>query len=96
MSKFSLFFGAATALITPFEQNGELDLKSWQKLLRFQLDGGIDALLVCGTTGEAPTLSDDEATLLLREAVKTAGKSKVTKPVCPATAVTVTVEPMVT
>ena len=75
MSKFSLFFGAATALCTPFEQNGELDLDSYRKLLRFQLDEGIDALLVCGTTGEAPTLSDDEATTLLREAVRTAQKS---------------------
>ena len=72
MSKFSLFFGAATALATPFEQNGELDLDSYRKLLRFQLDAGIDALLVCGTTGEAPTLSDDEATALLCEAVRTA------------------------
>lgn len=75
LSKFSLFFGAATALITPFEQNGELDLESFRKLLRFQLDDGIDALLVCGTTGEAPTLTDDEAELLLSEAVKTAQKS---------------------
>ncbi|MBQ2715792.1 MAG: 4-hydroxy-tetrahydrodipicolinate synthase [Clostridia bacterium] len=75
MSKFSLFFGAATALATPFEQNGDLDLGSYRKLLRFQLDGGIDALLVCGTTGEAPTLSDEEALMLLREAIKTAQKS---------------------
>ena len=75
MSKFSLFFGAATALVTPFEQNGALDLDSYRKLLRFQLDGGIDALLVCGTTGEAPTLSDEESTALLCEAVKTAQKS---------------------
>ena len=75
MSKFSLFFGAATALVTPFEQNGALDLDSYRKLLRFQLDAGIDALLVCGTTGEAPTLSDEESTALLCEAVKTAQKS---------------------
>ena len=75
MSKFSLFFGAATALCTPFEQNGELDLESYRKLLRFQLDSGIDALLVCGTTGEAPTLTDDEATTLLCEAVKAAQRS---------------------
>ena len=75
MSKFSLFFGAGTALCTPFEQNGELDLESYRKLLRFQLDEGIDALLVCGTTGEAPTLSDDEAITLLRETVKTVQKS---------------------
>ncbi len=70
-----MFFGAATALCTPFEQNGELDLESYRKLLRFQLDGGIDALLVCGTTGETPTLSDDECTTLLSEAVKTADHS---------------------
>ena len=70
-----MFFGAATALVTPFEQNGALDLDSYRKLLRFQLDAGIDALLVCGTTGEAPTLSDEESTALLCEAVKTAQKS---------------------
>ena len=75
MSKFSLFFGAATALPTPFEQNGALDLDSYRKLLRFQLDEGIDALLVCGTTGEAPTLSDDECLTLLDETVKTVQKS---------------------
>ena len=75
LSKFSLFFGAATALVTPFEQNGALDLGSFRKLLRFQLDSGIDALLVCGTTGETPTLSDDECQILLCEAVKTAQKS---------------------
>ena len=75
MSKFSLFFGAGTALITPFEQNGELDLISFRRLLDFQLDGGIDALLVCGTTGEAPTLTDNEADLLLSEALRTAQKS---------------------
>ncbi len=75
MSKFSLFFGAATALVTPFEQNGALDLESFRKLLRFQLDSGIDALLVCGTTGETPTLSDDECAELLSETVKTADHS---------------------
>lgn len=75
LSKFSLFFGAATALVTPFEQNGALDLDSYRKLLRFQLDEGIDALLVCGTTGETPTLSDDECLTLLCEAVKEVQKS---------------------
>ena len=75
MSKFSLFFGAATALVTPFEQNGALDLDSYRKLLRFQLDESIDALLVCGTTGETPTLSDDECLTLLCEAVKAVQKS---------------------
>ncbi len=72
MSKFSLFFGAATALATPFDENGALDLESWRKLLDFQLENSIDALVVCGTTGEAPTLTDEEAEALLGEAVKAA------------------------
>ncbi len=75
MSKFSLFFGAATALATPFDENGALDLDSFRKLLRFQLDGSIDALLVCGTTGEAPTLTDGEAAILLAETVRAASGS---------------------
>ncbi len=75
LSKFSLFFGAATALATPFDENGALDLDSFRKLLDFQLGRGIDALVVCGTTGEAPTLSDNEATTLLTETVKTVSKS---------------------
>ncbi len=75
LSKFSLFFGAATALATPFEENGALDLDSFRKLLRFQLDGSIDALLVCGTTGEASTLTDGEAAILLAETVRAASGS---------------------
>ncbi|MGM9643266.1 MAG: 4-hydroxy-tetrahydrodipicolinate synthase [Eubacteriales bacterium] len=75
MSKFSLFFGAATALTTPFDENGALDLASFRKLLRFQLDASIDALVVCGTTGEAPTLTDEEAQALLSEAVGAASGS---------------------
>ncbi len=75
MSKFSLFFGAATALATPFDENGALDLDSFRKLLDFQLENSIDALVVCGTTGEAPTLTDDEAATLLKETVKTTSGS---------------------
>lgn len=75
MSKFSLFFGAATALVTPFDESGALDLVSFRKLLRFQLDASIDALVVCGTTGEAPTLTDEEAQTLLDEAVGAASGS---------------------
>ncbi len=75
MSKFSLFFGAATALATPFDENGALDLDSFRKLLDFQLKNSVDALVVCGTTGEAPTLTDDEAATLLKETVKTASGS---------------------
>ncbi len=55
-----LFRGAATALVTPFSE-GVPDKDAFGKMIERQLDGGIAALVVCGTTGEAPTLSKDEA-----------------------------------
>ena len=54
-----LFTGAATALVTPF-LNGAVNYPLFQQLLRRQVDAGIEAVIVAGTTGEAPTLSDDE------------------------------------
>lgn len=54
-----LFKGAATALITPFS-DGKVDYDSLGKLIDWQIEEGIDALVACGTTGEASTLADDE------------------------------------
>ncbi len=54
-----IFTGAGTALITPFK-DGEVDYKSLESLLEFQIAGGIDALIICGTTGEPATLDDNE------------------------------------
>lgn len=58
--KKTIFEGAATALITPFDQNGKIDYKKFAELVEFQISKGINALVVCGTTGEASTLTDDE------------------------------------
>lgn len=69
--KRSLFRGAATALVTPMK-NGGVDLDAFRRLIEFQIGGGIDALVVAGTTGEASTLSDGEYTELLRCAVQSA------------------------
>ncbi len=52
----SLFKGTATALITPFK-DGKIDYVAMGKLVEWQIGQGIDALVVCGTTGEASTLS---------------------------------------
>ena len=54
-----LFKGTATALITPFN-NGKIDIGAMKRLTEFQIEQGISALVVCGTTGEAPTLSRKE------------------------------------
>jgi 4-hydroxy-tetrahydrodipicolinate synthase len=66
-----LFCGCATALATPFRQ-GELDRDGFLRLLRHQLEGGADALVVCGTTGESPTLTDAEKKWLFTTAVREA------------------------
>ena len=64
----SLFKGTATALITPFK-DGKIDYVSMGKLIEWQINQGIDALVICGTTGEASTLSIMEKIQLVRFAV---------------------------
>lgn len=59
MNKKIIFSGAATALITPFS-GGEIDYESLGELIDDQIEGGIDALVIGGTTAEAATLSDEE------------------------------------
>ena len=62
--------GSITALATPFNAAGELDLEAWQRLLQQQLDAGTQAIVVAGSTGEAAALYDAEFDLLLRTAVE--------------------------
>ncbi|MGI6279959.1 MAG: 4-hydroxy-tetrahydrodipicolinate synthase [Acutalibacteraceae bacterium] len=57
--KKPIFKGMATALITPLTEKG-IDYEAFGKLIDWQIDEGIDALVVCGTTGEASTLTDEE------------------------------------
>ena len=65
--KKTLFTGACTALVTPF-LDGEVNYPMMEQLLKRQIDSGIRAVVICGTTGEAPTLSDDEKLELFRRA----------------------------
>ena len=55
-----LFTGAATALITPFNEDGSINYEEFGNLIDWQIDEGIDALVIAGTTGEGATLSDEE------------------------------------
>lgn len=57
--KNALFSGACTALVTPF-LNGKVNYPMLEQLLKRQMDAGIRAIVICGTTGESPTLSDEE------------------------------------
>ena len=66
-----IFKGSATALITPFAENG-VDLAAYEKLLDFQISNGTDALVVLGTTGEPATMTAKEKEEVMRLAVKTA------------------------
>jgi len=62
--------GSVTALATPFTASGEIDLDGWRRLLQGQLDGGTQAIVVAGSTGEAAALYDIEYDALLRSAVE--------------------------
>jgi 4-hydroxy-tetrahydrodipicolinate synthase len=67
-----MFTGAMVALITPF-QDGEVDFKTLDELIRFQLEGGIDAIVPVGTTGESPTLSPEEHKQVIQRIVEVVG-----------------------
>ena len=70
MEKKSVFKGAATALITPFSKDGSVDYKSFGVLIDYQIEKKIDALVICGTTGEGSTLSTEEHQDVLKYAVE--------------------------
>jgi 4-hydroxy-tetrahydrodipicolinate synthase len=55
-----MFTGCGTAMVTPFRKDGSLDEATLRKLVRRQIEQGIDFLVPCGTTGESPTLTRDE------------------------------------
>ena len=55
-----VFTGVCTALVTPFHESGSIDFDAFSAQIQRQLDSGADALCVCGTTGESPTLSKQE------------------------------------
>lgn len=72
--KKSIFTGAATAIVTPFK-NGGVDYPSFGRIIEAQIAGGIDAIVVAGTTGEAATLTHEEHCEVIKFAVeKVAGR----------------------
>lgn len=70
--KTPIFTGAAVAIITPMLPDGSVDYQGLADLVEFQIKGGTDAIVICGTTGESATLKDDEHLECIRVAVETA------------------------
>src|SRR5947207_3329699 len=60
------FQGTGTAMITPFKSDGSVDEKALRRFVDFQIDGGVDMLLPCGTTGEGATLNAEETDRIVR------------------------------
>ncbi len=68
--KTPIFTGVATALITPFDKQGKIDYGKMADLIEFQIAEGINALVICGTTGESSTMTDEEHEDCITFAVK--------------------------
>ncbi|MCQ2519516.1 MAG: 4-hydroxy-tetrahydrodipicolinate synthase [Lachnospiraceae bacterium] len=70
-----IFTGAAVALVTPMKANGEVNYEKLDELIEFQIAGGTDSIVACGTTGEASTLSHEEHLTVIKHTVeKVAGR----------------------
>ncbi len=68
------FTGTGVALVTPFHKQGNIDFGSYEKLLEYTILGGVDYLVVLGTTGESATLSKDEKKALIEFTIETVDK----------------------
>lgn len=66
----SLFKGAGVALVTPFHEDKSVNYQELEKLIEFQIKNGTDAIIVCGTTGEPVTMTEDERLSVIAKAVK--------------------------
>jgi len=65
----SIFTGSGVAIITPFNQDQSVNYNKLEDLIDFQIDGGTDCIVICGTTGEASTLTDEEQIECIKVAV---------------------------
>ncbi len=67
--KNTIFTGAGVAIVTPMLADGGVDFEGLRKLIDFQIEGGTDAIIICGTTGESSTLTDEEHRAAIKCAV---------------------------
>ncbi len=72
--KNTIFTGAATAIVTPMNADGSINYNEFGRMIDFQIENSIDAIVVCGTTGEASTMTDEEHIECIRFAAERAAK----------------------
>jgi len=70
----AIFKGAGVAIVTPMKENGEVNYEVLEELLEEQIAGGTDAIIICGTTGESATLSEEEHSAVIRFAIEKVAK----------------------
>ena len=71
----AIFEGAGVAIVTPFLSNGDVNFEKLEQYIDFQIENGTDSIIICGTTGEASTMTDDEHLECIKVAVeRTAGR----------------------
>lgn len=69
-----IFKGVGTAIATPFDEYDNINFDEFKKLVEFQIENGVNAIIVCGTTGEASTMSQEEKQDLIKYCVKVVNK----------------------
>ena len=69
-----IFKGCATAIVTPFDENDNINFDEFKKLVDFQINNKVNGIVVCGTTGEAATLSKEEKEELIKYCIKVVNK----------------------
>lgn len=69
-----IFKGCATAIVTPFDESNNINFDVFRRLINFQIDNKVNAIVVCGTTGESATLSKEEKEELIKYCVKVVNK----------------------
>src|SRR5438045_119310 len=68
------FKGTITALASPFKKSGAIDIIALKRLVEFQLKGGVNGIVPCGSTGEAATMNDEEYETVIRTVVEMVDK----------------------
>jgi len=70
----AIFTGAGVAIVTPMKENGDVNYEQLEKLVDYQVDHGTDSIIICGTTGESSTLTEEEHSECIRVAISRTNK----------------------